>query len=99
MNLVAQGLVFTCNSMFQGLGNTRPVLLSSFVRLFAYAVPVIWLSTRAGFRIEHVWYLSIVSTWLQAGLSLWLLRRELSKRLAPPAREATPERAGLEPVG
>ncbi|MGN1290908.1 MAG: MATE family efflux transporter, partial [Bradyrhizobium sp.] len=99
MNLVAQWLVFTCNSMFQGLGNTRPVLLSSFVRLFAYAVPVIWLSTRPGFRIEHVWYLSILSTWLQAGLSLWLLRREFSRRLAPPVREATPERVGLEPAG
>ncbi|MBA1598845.1 MATE family efflux transporter, partial [Klebsiella pneumoniae] len=54
MNLDAQGLVFTCNSMFQGLGNTRPVLVSSTVRLVTYAVPVIWLSTQPGFRIEHV---------------------------------------------
>ncbi|WP_298280047.1 MATE family efflux transporter [uncultured Bradyrhizobium sp.] len=99
MNLVAQGLVFTCNSMFQGLGNTRPVLVSSTVRLVTYAVPVIWLSTQPGFRIEHVWYLSIVSTTLQAGLSLWLLRREFRKRLAPLAREVAPERVGLEPVG
>ncbi|MGD5540948.1 MATE family efflux transporter, partial [Xanthomonas citri pv. citri] len=27
LNMVAQGLIFTCSSMFQGLGNTRPVLL------------------------------------------------------------------------
>ena len=59
LNLVAQGLTFTCNSMFQGLGNTKPVLLSSAARLFTYAVPAIWLSTRPGFAIEHVWYLSI----------------------------------------
>lgn len=81
LNLVAQGLVFTCNSMFQGLGHTRPVLLSSVTRLVTYAVPVIWLSTRPGFRIEYVWYLSIATTTLQAALSLWLLRREFGKRL------------------
>jgi putative MATE family efflux protein len=98
LNLVAQGLVFTCNSMFQGLGNTRPVLLSSLTRLLTYAVPVIWLSTRPGFRIEHVWYMSIATTTLQAGLSLWLLRREFRKRLLLPGREATPGRIGSEPV-
>ncbi|MDC6657700.1 hypothetical protein OEZ74_25855, partial [Leclercia adecarboxylata] len=73
--------------------------VSSTVRLVTYAVPVIWLSTQPGFRIEHVWYLSIVTTTLQAGLSLWLLRREFRKRLAPLAREVAPERVGLEPVG
>ncbi|KJC61125.1 multidrug transporter MatE [Bradyrhizobium sp. LTSPM299] len=81
LNLVAQGLVFTCNCMFQGLGNTRPVLVSSATRLLTYAVPVVWLSTQSGFRIEHVWYLSIATTTLQATLSLWLLRREFGKRL------------------
>ena len=83
LNLVAQGLNFVCSSMFQGLGNTKPVLLSSGARLVTYALPVIWLSTRPGFRIEHVWYLSIATTTLQAGLSLWLLRREFRKRLEP----------------
>ena len=81
LNLVAQGVVFTCNSTFQGLGNTRPVLVSSATRLLTYAVPAVWLSTRPGFAIEHVWYLSIATTTLQAGLSLWLLRREFGKRL------------------
>jgi len=92
-NLVAQGLVFTCNSMFQGLGNTRPVLLSSAVRLVTYAVPAVWLSTLPGFAIQHVWHLSIATTTMQASLSLWLLRREFSKRLAPPVRDLTPEPA------
>lgn len=86
LNLVAQGVIFVCSSMFQGLGNTRPVLLSSLVRLVTYAAPIIWLSSRPDFRIEQVWYLSIASTTLQAAMALWLLYREFRKRLAPPVR-------------
>ncbi|MET3840139.1 MATE family efflux transporter [Bradyrhizobium sp. OAE829] len=83
LNLVAQGFTFVCSSMFQGLGDTKPVLLSSGVRLISYALPVLWLSARPGFRIEYVWYLSNLSTTLQAALSLWLLHLEFRKRLAP----------------
>jgi Na+-driven multidrug efflux pump len=95
-NMVAQGLIFTCSSMFQGLGNTKPVLLSSATRVFTYSLPAIWLSTRPGFRMEYVWYLSIAATTLQAVLSLWLLRREFRKRLALPEQAAEP--ASSEPV-
>jgi putative MATE family efflux protein len=94
LNLVAQGLIFTCHSMFQGLGNTRPVLLSSGTRLLTYAVPVIGLSTRPGFAIEQVWYLSIATTTLQACLALWLLRREFRKRLPKKEPEITPAQDG-----
>jgi len=83
LNSVAQGLIFICSSMFQGLGNTRPVLLSSGARLLTYALPLLWLSTTPGFRIEHAWYLSIATTTLQAGLSIWLLHLEFRKRLLP----------------
>ncbi len=83
LNLVAQGLIFVCSSMFQGLGNTKPVLLSSGARLITYALPVLWLSARPGFRIEYVWYVSNVTTTLQAALALWLLHLELRKRLKP----------------
>ena len=83
LNLVAQGLIFVCSSMFQGLGNTKPVLLSSGARLLTYALPLLWLSAKPDFRIEHVWYLSIATTTLQAVLSLWLLRLEFRKRLLP----------------
>src|SRR3954452_10658478 len=96
-NMVAQGLIFTCSSMFQGLGNTKPVLWSSATRVFTYSMPAIWLSTRPGFRMEHVWYLSIAATTLQAALSLWLLRREFGKRLVVrqegEEQRAAPERA------
>lgn len=83
LNLVAQGLIFASSSMFQGLGNTKPVLLSSGARLITYALPVLWLSARPGFRIEYAWYVSNMATTLQAALSLWLLHLEFRKRLAP----------------
>jgi len=83
LNLVAQGFTFVSNSMFLGLGNTKPVLLSSLSRLITYALPVLWLSARPGFRMEYVWYLSNFTTTLQAALSLWLLHLEFRKRLAP----------------
>jgi putative MATE family efflux protein len=90
---IAQGLIFTCSSMFQGLGNTRPSLLSSSTRLVTYAVPAIWLSGRADFRIEYVWYLSVATVTLQAVVSIVLLRFELGRRLAPFETASTAERA------
>jgi putative MATE family efflux protein len=89
LNLVAMGLNFVSASMFQGLGNTKPVLISSGVRLVTYSVPVLWLSARPGFRIEYAWYISNFTTALQAVLSLWLLHLEFRKRLAP-LRSALP---------
>jgi putative MATE family efflux protein len=86
LNLIAQGLIFLCSSIFQGLGHTTPQLISSTARLLTYAIPVLWLSARPGFRTEHIWYLSIATTNLQALLSLWLLRLEFRKRLAPMLR-------------
>jgi MATE family, multidrug efflux pump len=81
LNLVALGVIFVCSSTFQGLGNTRPQLISSTVRLITYVIPTLWLSAQSGFRVEYIWYLSIATTTMQALLSLWLLRRELGKRL------------------
>ncbi|WP_164937916.1 MATE family efflux transporter [Bradyrhizobium guangxiense] len=98
LNMVAQGLIFTCSSMFQALGNTRPVLLSSATRVFTYSLPAIWLSTRPGFRMEYVWYLSVATTTLQAGLSLWLLRREFRKRLTLAPKETPAEQQSPEPI-
>lgn len=92
---VAQGLIFTCSSMFQGLGNTRPSLLSSGTRLVTYAVPAIWLSGRTGFRIEYVWHLSIATVALQALVSVVLLRLEFNKRLPPLEVTPTTKRAAV----
>jgi len=97
INMVSQGLIFTCSSMFQGLGNTRPVLFSSTTRVLTYALPVIWLSTRQGFRIEYVWYMSIAATTFQAVVSVWLLRREFGRRLVS-HKVAKPGPANPEPA-
>lgn len=83
LNLVAQGLTFVCSSIFQALGNTKPVLWSSVVRLATYGVPLVWMAAEPSFRVEHVWYLSIAATTLQAALSVWLLRVEFKRRLSP----------------
>jgi putative MATE family efflux protein len=80
-NFVAAGIVFTSSSMFQGLGNTVPPLLSSVSRLVLFALPALWLSRTPGFDIKLVWYLSVGSQLLQACLNLLLLRRELQRKL------------------
>ena len=83
-NFVASGIIFTCSGMFQALGNTWPSVISSATRLLTFAVPAVWLSQRAGFRLEQAWYLSVVTVTLQALLSVWLVRRELRERLKFP---------------
>jgi hypothetical protein len=35
-----------------------------------------------GFQLVHIWYVSVVTVLLQAGLSVWLVQREMNKRLA-----------------
>jgi MATE family, multidrug efflux pump len=80
-NFVAAGIVFTSSSMFQGLGNTIPPLMSSGSRLFVFALPALLLSYRSGFDIKIVWYLSVGSQLLQACGNLLLLQRELHKKL------------------
>jgi putative MATE family efflux protein len=80
-NFVAAGIVFTSSSIFQGLGNTIPPLLSSASRLILFALPAIVISHRGGFDIKLIWYLSVASQLIQACFNLWLLRRELHKKL------------------
>jgi putative MATE family efflux protein len=80
-NFVAAGLVFTSSSIFQGLGNTVPPLISSASRLLVFALPALLLSSAPGFEIRYVWYLSVGSQVLQACINLMLLRHELHKKL------------------
>jgi putative MATE family efflux protein len=84
-NFVATGLIFTCSSMFQALGNTVPSVISSGTRIVTFAVPAIWLSTRPGFQIRHIWLLSVATVLVQLAVSLLLLRREFRRRLSPSA--------------
>jgi putative MATE family efflux protein len=80
-NFVANGIIFSCSSMFQGLGNTWPTISSSIIRLFVFIAPVIWLSQQPHFELVHVWYLSVCSMFLQAIVSFTLLRREFRRKL------------------
>ena len=80
-NFVAAGIVFTVSSVFQGLGNTVPPLISSAMRMLVFALPAFLWSQRPGFDIKIVWYLSVSSQVLQACINLLLLRRELHKKL------------------
>jgi putative MATE family efflux protein len=81
LNFVAMGVVFTISSVFQGIGNTMPPLVSSMTRLVLFALPATLLSRTPGFQIRHVWYMSVASILFQAGVNLLLLRREFQKKL------------------
>jgi len=80
-NFLAQGIIFTCSGIFQGLGNTRPALLSSFTRI-ALFTPLALLAARSdGFEIEDIWHLSVLTVLIQAVLSYVLLQRQFRTRL------------------
>ena len=81
LNFLASGITFSSSSIFQGLGNTIPPLLSTASRLVLFALPALWLASRANFQIRQVWYLSVASQIVQAVLILLLLRRELGAKL------------------
>lgn len=78
---IAQGVVFTCSGVFQGLGNTRPAMLSSAVRLTAFVPVVVWLSSQSGFQLERVWQISVATVWLQGCVSYLLMRGQFRRRL------------------
>lgn len=80
-NFMAQGLIMTCSSVFQGMGDTRPALLSSATRLLLFAIPGVWISRQPWFRLEHLWYVSVTTTTLQALVSWGLVRRQFRARL------------------
>lgn len=81
LNFVGSGLVFACSSVFQGLGNTWPALASSATRLLTFAIPGLWMSGQPWFTARHLWWLSVATVAGQALLSLWLVRRELQRKL------------------
>ena len=86
-NFVAAGIAFTTSSVFQGIGNTIPSLVSTTTRLLLFALPALLLSHMEGFQIRYVWYLSVASIFFQACVNLLLLQRELRKKLVFPETE------------
>ena len=82
-NFFGAGIVFACSGMFQAMGNTLPALLSSFTRLLTFVLPALWISQRPGFALLDVWHLSVASVFMQAIVSVVLVRRQMALRLAP----------------
>jgi Na+-driven multidrug efflux pump len=81
LNFIAQGVVFACSGIFQGLGNTRPAMLSSGARILVFLPLAVFLKYQPGFTINQVWYVSILSVTVQAVVSFILVRREFRLRL------------------
>ena len=87
-NFVANGFIFSCSSMFQALGNTWPSVISSAIRVVMFVFPAIWVGLRPGFQLHEMWYVSIVTMFLQMIISYVFVRREFAKRLTPLAAPA-----------
>jgi putative MATE family efflux protein len=100
---IAQGVVFTCSGLFQGLGNTRPAMLSTAIRIVVFVPVAIWVSKQPGFHLEQLWYVSVATVWMQAVVSFLLLRHQFNRRLveAPPRPMGPPvgEPAAVESHG
>ncbi len=90
-NFITQGIVFTSSGVFQGLGNTRPALLSSMLRILVFVPLALMVSGRADYRIEHIWYVSVISVVLQACFSIYLVRREFAVRFGEVEATVTAE--------
>jgi putative MATE family efflux protein len=96
---IAQGIVFTCSGVFQGLGNTIPAMLSSGIRLAVFVPLAVWLSAQPDFHLDQVWLLSVATVWLQAGVSYLLMRQQFKRRLVDGPRPAAPVAAAVSAEG
>ena len=95
---IAQGVVFTCSGIFQGLGNTIPAMLSSAIRLCVFVPLAVWVSSRPAFHLDEVWWLSVSTVWLQAAVSYVLLRHQFKRRLVDRPAAAVPPAAAPAPA-
>lgn len=86
---IATGVIFATSSMFQGMGNTLPPLLSSSLRLALFSIPVLILSqTTSHFTIRQIWFFSAFSVFVQAVANVFLVKREFERKLIfPPVEE------------
>ena len=80
-NFVAQGIVFTASGVFQGLGNTRPAMLSSGIRLLVFVPIAVYIKYQPEFAINQVWYISILAVTVQGLASYFLVQREFKLKL------------------
>ncbi|HVQ42584.1 MAG TPA: MATE family efflux transporter [Vicinamibacterales bacterium] len=79
---MASGIIFAGSSTLQGLGNTKPALAASAMRLLLFALPAYVLSSQTSFEIRHLWYLSVASVFIHMAILVWLVHRQFNERLA-----------------
>jgi Na+-driven multidrug efflux pump len=89
-NFAASGVIFVGSSTLQGIGNTRPALMASAMRLIAFALPAYYLASRADFQMSHVWIWSVTTVVLHAILLVWLVRRQFAERLQEAPLQPSP---------
>jgi hypothetical protein len=55
-------------------------------------IPALWLASRPGFELRHLWYLSVATVLVQMVTAWLLLRREFDRKLkaASALRAAAP---------
>lgn len=87
---LAQGVVFTCSGVFQGLGNTVPAMLSSGIRIAMFVPLAVWVSAQPGFHLDQVWWISVATVWLQAAVSYAFMRQQFKRRLVDGPRPGAP---------
>ena len=78
---VATAVIFATSSMFQGMGNTFPPLLSSSLRLVLFTIPMLILSRTPHFSMRQIWFFSAFSVFVQAVTNIFLVRREFERKL------------------
>jgi Na+-driven multidrug efflux pump len=98
LTFIATGVIFATSSMFQGMGNTFPPLLSSSLRLVLFSVPVLILSHTSRFTIRQIWFFSATSVFVQAVANIFLVRREFERKLTFPPIEELSELASSLPT-
>lgn len=89
-NFAASGVIFVGSSTLQGIGNTRPALMASALRLIVFAFPAYFLASRSNFQMSHVWIWSVTTVVLHAGFLVWLVRRQFAERLSETPAIASP---------
>jgi putative MATE family efflux protein len=92
-SFIGSGIVFVSSSMFQAMGNTVPSLVASTIRIVLVVVPALALARMPEFSLRTLWLVAAGSIGIQTVVSLVLLRREFSRRLAfaPTSAAAAPQ--------
>ena len=80
-NFVASGIIFAGSSTLQGIGNTRPALLASTLRLVLFAVPAYILSRQPAFAMRHLWYIATGAVLIHAVVLLAVVRWQFKERV------------------